>query len=237
MACSAARATTADVKETPEDFKPRRDGYFEHQARWGEVTVGTLLAQRDSRMGVWEVIGTAHGTGQIKMGDTLWLRIRNVKTGVEHSLAPRSKVGTCVILTNSPLDTVTAPPTEPTDTQAILSIIEGLGATLLADRDNETGMIACPDYVWEGHIDDGQPSPLTRGLLEHMRFAHSMQVGDDYDYESAIRLHGEAHKPTSAVGKGGFTHIHLPEEDILNDWVVNRRAPGIKVYATPQEAS
>jgi len=229
------------VKPTAEDFKPRRDGYFEHDATWGEVTVGTLIAQRDKRTdAVWEVIATAHGADQIPFGQTLWMRIRNVTTGEEHTLPPRSKNGTCVVLTKSPLDTETAPPSEPTDTDAIALLVDQLGATLLASRDEETGIITCPDYVWKTHLEKGEPTPFRRGLIEHMRFAHAMSVDDTLEYENAIILHGQAHRPEwPNIGKGGFVHVHAPEEDITKDFVRNRRAKGIdySAVARAQEAS
>jgi hypothetical protein len=227
------------VKPTIEDFKPRRDGLFEHEGTWAEVSVGTLLAQRDSRKGVWEVVATSHGTGQIEYGKTLWMRVRNVSTGEEHTLPPHTKTGTVVILTKSPLDTEPIPHTEPTDTEAIMLLVDQLGATLLASRDEETGQIACPDYVWKTHLEKGEPHPFRRGLIDHMRFAHAMSADDDLSYENAIILHGQAHRPEwPNIGKGGFVHIHLPEEDVQNDWVRNRKARGIH-YGAPsaQEAS
>jgi hypothetical protein len=229
------------MKPTSEDFKPRRDGFFEHDATWGEVTVGTLLAQRDKRTNaVWEVIATSHGAGQIEFGNTLWMRLRNVETGQEVTLPPKSKNGTCVVLTTSPLDTETAPPTDPVDTEAIMLIVEELGATLLASRDNETGQIACPDYVWESHLDKDEQQPIRRGLIEHMRFAHAMSVDDDLSYGDALILHGQAHRPDwPNIGKGGFSHVHLPEEDVTHDWVRNRKAQGVDygAIARAKEAS
>lgn len=222
------------MKPTSEDFKPRRDGYFEHEATWGEVTVGTLLAQRDKRTdAVWEVIATAHGAEPIPFGNTLWMRVRNVSTGVEHTMPPRSKNGTCIVLTKSPLDTETAPATDPSDADAIMLLVEQLGATLLASRDEETGQIACPDYTYESHLENesGRPAIL-KGLIEHMRFAHAMSVDDTLDIASAITLHGQAHNPQwPNIGKGGFSHVHLPEEDVTKDWVRNRKAQGIDYSA------
>lgn len=230
------------MKPTDEDFKPRRDGYFEHEATWGEVTVGTLLAQRDTRKAVWEVIATAHGNEPIPFGNTLWMRIRNVSTGEELTMAPRSKLGTCVVLTRSPLDTETAPATDPTDAEAVMLLVEKLGATLLASRDEETGQIACPDYTYDSHLEreDGRPAIL-RGLIEHMRFAHAMSVDDTLDIASALTFHGQAHDPRwPNIGKGGFSHVHLPEVNITDDWVRNRRAKGLDygvISRATQEAS
>lgn len=209
------------MKPTPEDFKPRRDGWLEHSGRWDEVTVGTILAQRDTRTQAWEVIATSHGDLPIPFNSTLWLRLRNVKTGEEITLPPRGKNGTVVILTRDPNDTQTAPPTEPTDTDAVMNVIAGLGATHLATRDEATGIIFCPDYVWTGHVNDGEPHPLTRGLLEHLEFAHYLKPTADVDYAQAISRHGQLHKSTGHTQ--GFAHVHLPEEDILNDFVRNRR--------------
>lgn len=216
------------MKETPEDFKPRRDGWFEHVAYWYEVTVGTVLAQRDTRTQAWEVIATSHGTQPIPFNSTLWLRLRNTKSGDEVTLPPRGKYGTCVILNHDPLDVTIAPPSEPTDAEAVVALVETLGATHLATKDAETGIVWCPDYVWNSHLDKSEHHPLTRGLLEHLAFAHNIVPGaevDTEDYATVLTLHGEQHRSTG--NSAAFPHVHLPDEDTVHDWVVNRRAPNI----------
>jgi len=219
------------VKETPEDFKPRRDGWFEHTALWSEVTVGTVLAQRDTRTQAWEVIATSHGIEPIPFNSTLWLRLRNTKTGQEITLPPRNKTGTCVVLTRDPLDTETAPPTDPVDVDTVLLVVESLGATLLATKDEETGVVYCPDYVWTGHIDDEAPQPLTRGLIEHLAFAHNIVAPEGTDYTAALIKHGEQHRATG--NSAAFAHVHLPEEDTVTDFVRNRRIKDIFAPRSP----
>lgn len=216
------------MKETPEDFKPRRDGWFEHTAFWYEVAVGTVLAQRDTRTQAWEVIATAHGTEPIPFNSTLWLRLKNTKSGDEVTIPPRNKYGTCVILNHDPLDVSLETPVVPTDAEAVATLVETLGASHLATKDDASGIVWCPDYVWNSHIDKAEPKPLTRGLLEHLAFAHNLIPGaevDTEDYATVLTLHGEQHRRTGNMA--AFAHAHLPDEDTTKDWVVNRRAPDI----------
>lgn len=219
------------MKETPEDFKPRRDGWFEHAAEWREITVGTVLAQRDTRTQAWEVIDLAHGSEPIPFNHTLWMRLKNTKSGEIITLPPRNKNGTCVVLTHSPLDTETPALTVPSDADAVALLVESLGATHLATKDEETGIVFCPDYVWEGHIDDEAPLPLTRGLIEHLAFAHNLTAPEGVDYTALLIKHGEQHRSTG--NHAAFPHVHLPEEDIQNDFVRNRRVKDIFAPRSP----
>ena len=193
---------------TAEDFEPRRDGWFEHKGTWDEVTVGTILADKDRRSKWWEVIATSHGD-QVQYGYTLWFRVRD-ETGAEATIAPKLKSLQARILTRSPLDKKGLPPSEPSDTAAIQLVIEQLGAVRLATRNDITGEITCPDYIFDpGHADGDR----RRGLIEHMRFAHGMTVDGTLTTEEAIPLHGHAHDPKWVdVGKSGFPHRHLPED-------------------------
>jgi hypothetical protein len=194
------------VNETAEDFQPRRDGWFEHDGTWGEVTVGTVIGT-EKRSQRWEVIATAHGP-QVRNGYTLFMRVREQTSGDEHTIQPRMKTARVTILTQDPGDTKTAPPTEPTDTEAILSLIETLGAVHLATRDDETGEITCPDYAYD----------YTVGMaaeIEHLRLGHGIDVSqlnglstDDF-VRRVTELHGNAH--THPDGSG-FPHRHVPED-------------------------
>ncbi len=221
---------------TREDFQPRRDGFFEHEANWGEVTVGTIIAQRDSRTKTWEVIGMAHGTGQIPDASTPFIRIRCREDGTELTLQPRHKAATCVVLTNDPLDEETIPGPGPTDTDAVMAIVTGLGGTLLAERDHESGIVTCPDYVHDTHLVDTEPEPIRRGLIDHLRFAHAMPTDDDVDLAELMRRHHDAHDPSHpAFQISGFPHQHLPIEDSRRDWVLRRKVQ--QIYRMPQEAT
>ena len=104
------------MKPTPEDFKPRRDGWFEHRGTWEEVTLGTVIAS-DKRSERWEIIEQAHGV-QVEFGHTLWMRAREQTTGAEFTVRPRNKTYAVTILTQDPADRKTAPPTPPTPSSA-----------------------------------------------------------------------------------------------------------------------
>ena len=205
------------MKPTNEDFKPRRDGWFEHKGTWEEVTVGTVIASQ-KRSERWEITEQAHGT-QVEFGHTLWMRAREQTTGQEFTVRPRNKTSAVTILTQDPGDTKTAPPTEPSDAEAIMLLVRKLGATHLATRDNETGEITCPDYD-SGHTHEGGQRGGCRDEMEHLRFAHGIDTADlealpfDERIVQVITLHGRAHNPKymAEINKGGFPHRHVPED-------------------------
>lgn len=197
---------------TSDDFEPRRDGLFEHRGTWGEVTVGTVIANRERRSQRWEIIEVSMAT-QVQFGFTLWMRAREQTTGEEFTVKPRLKVSPVTILTTDPRDTQTAPPTAPSDADAIMLLVKELGAEILASRDNETGEIVCPDYVAQSHIPGFGEGQCRRGLVEHLKFAHQTEVADDADLVSLYTMHGHAHDPRwPNIGKAGFPHRHVPED-------------------------
>lgn len=197
---------------TGDDFAPRRDGWYEHKGTWGEVTVGTVIADANSRTRRWEIIDTSHGTGQIEPMKTLWMRAREQTTGEEFTSPPRIKTGKVIILTQDPADTETPDYTPPSDTDAVWALVEGLGATLMASIDTETGEVTCPDYINDSHLSDDEAQPIKRGLLEHMRVAHGHNHFDtDDSLASLITLHAQMHGPDAVVG-AGFPHRHVPED-------------------------
>lgn len=191
------------------DVQPRRDGWHEHEGKWGEVVVGTVIANAQRRTERWEIFEQAMAT-PVPFMRTLWMRAREQGTGAEFTVSPRSKDGKVIILTRDPADTKTGPITPPSDADAIMLLVEELGATLLATRDETTGEITCPDYTYDSHLDGDQA--IRRGLIEHMRMAHGMAADDDLSLVDAITLHGTAHDPNSGVTKGGFPHRHVPED-------------------------
>lgn len=201
------------MKPTSDDFEPRRDGWFEHDGIWDEVTVGTVLADSSKRTPRWEVIALGHGQ-QVEYGHTLWMRVRDQVSGEEHSVKPQIKTRKVTILTQSPLDRKTAPPTEPSDSEAIMLLVRELGATHLATKDNVTGEITCPMYAaGHRHTEEWSPGILGRDEIEHLRFAHGMSVNDDIGIADLATLHGQAHDPRwPNIGKGGFPHRHVPED-------------------------
>lgn len=196
---------------TSDDAPPRKDGWYQHRGTWEEVTVGTVL-EGPKVSERWEVIATAHG-GPVKYGYTLWIRIREQTSGEEHTIEPRPKTNPVTILTQNPRDRTTAPPTEPTDTEAIQLLIAELGAEILAHRDERTGEIVCPDYIYRSHIPGHGQRQKSRGLVDHLRFAHKLSVDDDMDHDAAHALHSQAHDPRwPNIGKEGFGHRHVPED-------------------------
>lgn len=197
---------------TGDDFSPRRDGWYEHKGTWDEVTVGTVIADANSRTKRWEIIAQSHGTGQIEPMKTLWMRAREQTTGEEFTSPPRTKTAKVTILTRDPADTKTAEPTPPTDTEAVWALVEGLGATLMASIDDATGEVTCPDYTYESHIESDGLN-IKPGLLEHMRVAHGHDHFDhDDDLASLISLHARMHHNENPLSQGGFPHRHVPED-------------------------
>lgn len=199
------------MNPTDDDAQPRRDGWHEHKGTWAEVTVGTVIADANSRMRRWEIIATSHGNAPIPPMKTLWMRAREQASGEEFTVEPRTKTTRVIILTEDPRDTKTPDYTPPGDTEAVWALVEGLGATLLASRDEATGEITCPDYTYESHLDgDGR---IKLGLLEHMRIAHGHEHFDqEDDLPSLITLHAQMHHLENPIGKGGFPHRHVPED-------------------------
>lgn len=196
------------MKMTADDFAPRRDGWFEHKGKWEEVSLGTVIAGR-KRSERWEIVEQAHGA-QVEYGHTLWMRAREQTTGLEFTVKPRAKTSTVTILTKDPRDTKTAPPTEPSDTEAIQLLIRELGAVHLATKDEVTGEITCPNYEAGHSYGDNR---YGREQIEHLRFAHGLSVDDDMDVAARTTLHGQAHNPKwPNIGKGGFPHRHVPED-------------------------
>lgn len=197
------------MNPTDDDFKPRRDGWFEHKGTWGEVTVGTVIADANSRTKRWEIIATSHGTGQIPPMKTLWMRAREQTSGEEFTSPPRTKTSKVIILTRDPADTTTPDYTPPSDTEAIWALVTELGATLMATRDEATGEITCPDYTYESHLDgDGA---ISRGLIEHMRVAHKADV-EPANLATLITKHAQMHDLANASAFAGFPHRHVPED-------------------------
>lgn len=200
------------LKPTSDDFEPRKDGWFEHRGIWDEVVVGTVLANRERRSERWEVIDVAHGK-QVEYGYTLWMRIREQTTGTEVTVKPHNKTYPVTILTLDPRDTDTTDPTEPSDTEAIMLVVRELGAELMATRDEKTGEVTCPDYAAGHHHLGTDMKLLGRAEVEHMKFAHGLEVPDDISVKELTTLHGRSHNPKFPdIGKGGFPHRHVPED-------------------------
>jgi hypothetical protein len=192
------------------DQKPRRDGLIEAKGTWGEVRVGSVLST-NLRSEAWEVIDSRL-PDQIEYGHTHWFKIRERNSGREHVVAPKLVTTIAHFLLESPEDArAPKPDLEPSNGEEMALLVETLGAQLLATRDNATGEIHCPDY--------DAPNPERTGiapLIEHLRICHDMSVGGILESESSEdihRIHDQSHSPKFPhVGKGGFSHRHVPED-------------------------
>jgi hypothetical protein len=206
------------VKPTSDEFEPRRDGWFEHDGIWGEVTIGTVIGGR-KRSQRWEIVDQQQ-VGQTEFGVTLWMRAREQSTGEEFTVKPRTKTSRVTILTQDPADTETPARTPASTGAAIELLVKKLGATHLATRNEVTGEITCPDYTDLYGAENQE--------VEHLRFAHGLSVDDGISAKDLAVLHGQAHNPKwPNIGKGGFPHRHVPED--LTVFTGRRR--------NPQEAS
>lgn len=200
------------MNPTSDEFKPRRDGWFEHKGTWDEVTVGTVIADPNSRTKRWEIIATSHGTVPIPAMKTLWMRAREQVSGEEFTSPPRTKTAKVIILTQDPADTTTPDYTPPSDTEAVWALVEGLGATLMASIDSVTREVTCPDYIDDSHLSPDEHRPIYRGLVEHVWVAHGVGGAADLDLAELITAHAKMHHTDDPSGKGGFPHRHVPED-------------------------
>lgn len=201
------------MKPTDDDYQPRRDGLFEHKATWGEVTLGTMIANKSARTQRWQIIDVAQAS-QVEFGHTLWMRARELSTGEEYTVTPRFKKSPVIILTEDPADTFAGELAHPTNAESIALLVKELGATHLAARDEKTGEITCPSYdTGENHLDEIGNSALSRGLIEHLAFAHAIKIPADMERGLIWTMHNQSHNPQfPTVGKGGFPHRHVPED-------------------------
>ena len=197
---------------TADDFEPRRDGWFEHKGTWDEVTVGTVVGN-GKRSEAYEVLATAHGQ-QVEYGYTLWFQMKNLVTGEVFPVEPKWKVAPVTILTRDPRDIKTPDVTFPVDSEAIMLVVQELGAETMAMHDSKTGEVHCPDYILSpGHLKG--PKNRQRGLREHLKFAHGIEeVAELDDWELDVKnlhnRHSLAH--LNPEPGAGFPHRHVPED-------------------------
>lgn len=192
------------MPKPPDPEAPRRrDGYFERRARWGEVTIGTLIAG-SNRTDVWEVIDS-RAPDQYSYGMTPWFLTRNRVTGEILSVQPRPVKGLLTVLTPEE-DTALPPRTPGSDAEAVALLVRELGAQEIATQDRESGEITCP--AWEKMVRDDS------GEYErhHLLVAHNVDA-TGLDAAERATLHGKAHERRFPdIGKGGFPHRHVPED-------------------------
>jgi hypothetical protein len=199
------------------------DGLVEFRGVAGDIRVGSKIrgetgAKKDS----WEVIDTRN-PNQYDLGQTPWLRVRRLGTEEVVAVPPKSaRAIVTYMLTPDELDFAerfNRPPEYPkvllSDAAEIALLVESLGATKLATRDEETGEIWCPDYA-AGYLSEGTHWRDRKAeQFAHLRICHGMDVSalEEMHWEQQIiaftKYHGEAHRDNAP---GGFPHRHVPED-------------------------
>lgn len=206
------------VQKSDPEATPRRDKWLERPGTWAEVTIGSLLAGH-KRTDVWEVVDSAHGQ-QVEYGHTLWFKMVNQTTGEIYPCPPKLLTGSVTFLMAD--DAEEPPPRTPaSDAEKIALLVSELGASLIAERNHETGEITCPDY-------DGTFGRMTedwkygKEYLSHLEICHGMDVSGIRAIEDPLErtkematIHGRAHLDSYPhIGKGGFPHRHIPEHNL-----------------------
>jgi hypothetical protein len=198
------------VRVAEKQFK--KTGLWMHTAQWGEVVVGAL--QGGAAGGADRVIDTSHGSG-IPHGHTLWFRAEPVKGGEPVAIAPRPREQPVIVLDEHPDNTKVGVYTPPTDTQAVLNIIEGLGATWMATHETASGEVTCPHY--DAGIEAGDNPEyawVSLGLRKHLEFAHAVLPADHERFIGAD-LHAFHENLHNTLKGEGFPHRHVPEDNTL----------------------
>lgn len=190
---------------------PRRDGLYERRGTWGQVVVGAKILGNSGRRGdVWEIIDS-RTPDQIRWGESVWYRARSLETGEEATIPPRMVNVPVTFVMESP--TGPLPPRTPvSDAEQIALLVEELGATVIATRDNETGEIHCPNYDAGKSVGDNQ---YGREEAYHLRIAHNIDASG-MNSEERAKIHRQAHNAAfPQIGKTGFPHRHVPEDHTL----------------------
>lgn len=203
------------------------DGLVPWGGRAGEIRVGHILqGATKAKKDTWEVIDTRH-PNQYDLGRTPWLRVRRLGTEEVVAIPPKTvRDSVTFMLTPEEFETAErfghAPPrprTQAADADAVALLVESLGATYLAVRDEATGEIHCPDYAAGAHhTQPWEPGILIRDEMEHLRVAHGVDVSglekiEDWEEQMSkvLNHHGVLHRDNVA---GGFPHRHVPETNL-----------------------
>jgi len=184
----------------------------------GHIIQGSTKAKKDT----WEVIDTRN-PHQYDLGQTPWFRVRRLGTEEIQAVPPKTITSRVTfMLTPDELEFAERfhhPPELPkvilADAEGVALLVEQLGATRIATRDNETGEIWCPAYAL-GKLSEGTHwSDRAREELDHLRLCHGMDISalEEMEWEAQMnaitKYHGEAHRDNLP---GGFPHRHVPEE-------------------------
>lgn len=163
--------------------------------RWGDLGIGHIIP-KDGRK--WTVVDGA-APAQYEYGHSNWIRIQ-APNGETHAIRPKPVTRRVTVLVDPE-----APPIPPlshvhgSDEAALL--VEKLGAIEIATRDERTGEVWCP---WEMNKE---------AAILHLQIAHQIDTTGIDTAEARARVHGQAHDVDyPLIGKGGFTHRHVPED-------------------------
>lgn len=201
------------------------DGLVPWKGQAGDVRVGHII-QGDSgtKKDVWRVIDTRN-PNQYDLGRTPWLRVQRLGTEETVAIPPKIvKSPVTFMLTPEEFDHSEMygrppyiPRTPVADADAVALLVQELGATEIATKDEETGEIWCPDYE-AGALPEGVHwRDRASAKLAHLRICHGMDVTalEEMDWEPQMhaitKYHGEAHRDNLP---GGFPHRHVPETNL-----------------------
>jgi hypothetical protein len=171
----------------------RRDGLLEESKRWGDIRVGSVLVPGHRRHESWEVIATTPGEGY----NTGWMRIKNLATGEEKSVAPQHRAAMVVTLT-APTKFPEPPRLAGDDTPAAALVSERLGAALVGVIDNKTGEVWAPWPV--GDV----------AIREHLAELHGIASESTSAAELAV-WHIRAHQEERFNGARAHKHARLED--------------------------
>lgn len=188
-------------------------GLTEVKGTYGDIRVGSKVqGDKATNDDVWEIIDLRNPE-QYDYKTTPWFLARNVATGVEVSIPPKTSAYPCTFMvpteTVDPeeekpkLDVAGQPPrAELSDQEAVDLLVEKLGARLIAWKDHETGIVKVPsDGPWK-----------SQDFIDHLEVAHGMDLShlERPDIVALTTMHGEVHSKNwmKARTGGGFPHQH-----------------------------
>lgn len=193
----------------PSDKLHKKTDLWEHRAQWGEVVVGAIVIGMDNKP--YRIIDTRHGEG-IPSGFTLWFRAEPVAGGDPIVVKPRPREMPVTVLDPDPNARKVGVYTPPSDTEAVMALVEGLGAEWMATHDSKSGEVTCPEYN-SGHHASKDPKVwhYSGELRLHLEFAHGVEKAtvDQLLQDDLYTYHARHHND---LVKGGFPHRHVPED-------------------------
>lgn len=191
----------------PSEKLHKKTDLWEHRAQWGEVVVGAIVIGADGKP--YRIIDTRHGEG-IPSGFTLWFRAEPVAGGDPVVVPPKPREMPVTVLDPDPGAKKVGVYTPPSDSEAVMTLVEGLGAAWMATHDSVSGEVTCPEYNLGYHAAPGGHL-FGKELRQHLEFAHGVdqETIDKLPGEDAFTFHSHCHND---LVKGGFPHRHIPDE-------------------------